>query len=159
MPEHPVISVVDDDVSVREATTDLLKAMGFSVEAFPCAEDFLASDLRHGTSSLIADMRMPGMTGLELHSHLVEAGTPIPTILITAFPNDWDAERALRSGVVGYLPKPFNEAELLTCIHETELLTFIHSVLKYPRIHQPIDPVARPSLKAGREMLELGVGI
>jgi FixJ family two-component response regulator len=127
MPEHPVISIVDDDFSVREATTDLIRAMGFAVEAFPCAEDFLASDLRHGTSCLIADMRMPGMSGLELHTHLAEAGTPIPTILMTAFPNDRDAERALRSGVIGYLTKPFNE---------TELLTFIQSVLNYRRINK-----------------------
>jgi FixJ family two-component response regulator len=124
VPENPVISIVDDDLSVREATTDLIKAMGFDVEAFKCADDFLASDLCHSTSCLIADMRMPGMSGLELHNRLAEAGTPIPTILITAFPNDRDQAHALRSGVVGYLTKPFNE---------TELLTLIHSVLKYPK--------------------------
>jgi FixJ family two-component response regulator len=122
--ENHVISIVDDDLSVREATTDLIRAMGFTVEAFQHAEDFLASDLRHSTSCLIADMRMPGISGLELHNRLVEAGTPIPTILITAFPNDRDQAHALRSGVVGYLTKPFNE---------TELLTFIHSVLKSPK--------------------------
>jgi FixJ family two-component response regulator len=77
--------------------------------------------LRHNTSCLISDMRMPGMSGLELHNRLVEAGTPVPTILMTAFPNDRDKVRALQAGVVGYLPKPLNE---------TELLGFIHSVLE-----------------------------
>ncbi|MGO9818444.1 MAG: response regulator transcription factor [Acidocella sp.] len=121
MPQVPVISVVDDDLSVREATLDLLKAMGFKAESFSCGEEFLASELRHNTSCLISDMRMPGLSGLELYNCLVKAGTPIPTILITAFPNDRDKERALQAGVVGYLTKPFKE---------TEVLTFIHSVLK-----------------------------
>ena len=116
-----MISIVDDDLSVREATMDLLRAMGFTAKVFPCAEDFLASELRHNTSCLISDMRMPGMSGLELHNRLVEAGTPIPTILMTAFPNDRDKASALQAGVVGYLSKPFNE---------TELLGFIHSVLE-----------------------------
>ena len=117
----PMISIVDDDPSVRAATMDLLRAMGFTAKVFPCAEDFLASELRHNTSCLISDMRMPGMSGLELHNRLVEAGTPIPTILMTAFPNDGDKASALQAGVVGYLSKPFNE---------TELLGFIHSVLE-----------------------------
>ena len=121
MPTTPKISIVDDDLSVREATMDLFRAMGFTAEVFACAEDFLASELRDNTSCLISDMRMPGMSGLELHNRLVEAGTPIPTVLMTAFPNDGDKARALQAGVVGYLTKPCNE---------TELLGFIHSVLE-----------------------------
>jgi FixJ family two-component response regulator len=121
VPATPMISIVDDDPSIREATMDLLRAMGFTAKVFPCAEEFLASALRHDTSCLISDMRMPGMSGLELHNRLVEAGTPIPTILMTAFPNDRDRASALQAGVVGYLTKPFNE---------TELLGFIHSVLE-----------------------------
>ena len=117
----PMISIVDDDLSIREATMDLFRAMGFTAEVFACAEDFLASELRHNTSCLISDMRMPGMSGLELHKSLVEAGAPIPTILMTAFPNDIDKASALRAGVVGYLSKPFNE---------TELLGFVQSVLE-----------------------------
>ena len=113
----PMISIVDDDSSVREATMDLLRAMGFTARVFPCAEDFLASELRHNTSCLISDMRMPGMSGLELHNRLVEAGTPIPTILITAFPNEGDKARALQAGVAGYLTKPFDETELLGVVH------------------------------------------
>ena len=114
----PVISIIDDDPSVREGTTDLLNSMGFAAEAFERANDFLNSDCRHNTSCLIADVQMPGMTGLELHDRLVGLGNVIPTILITAFPNDRDRARALRNGVRCYLTKPFNENELLACIRE-----------------------------------------
>jgi FixJ family two-component response regulator len=113
----PRISIVDDDLSVREATMDLIRAMGFTAEVFSCADEFLASALHHNTSCLISDMRMPGMSGLELHNRLVEAGTPIPTILMTTFPNDGDKASALQAGVLGYLTKPFNETELLGLIH------------------------------------------
>jgi FixJ family two-component response regulator len=116
MPKTPVISVVDDDNSAREGTVDLIKAMGFVAEAFPCAKDFLNSKRLHSTSCLIADVRMPGMTGFELHNHLVGSGKIIPTILITAFPNDKDQARAQRTGVFRYLSKPFNEDDLLECI-------------------------------------------
>ena len=92
---------------------DLLRAMGFTAEVFSCADDFLASELRHNTSCLISDMRMPGMSSLEFHKRLVEAGTPIPTILMTAFPNDRDKMSAVQTGVICYLIKPLNEIELL----------------------------------------------
>jgi FixJ family two-component response regulator len=116
MPKTPVISIVDDDNSAREGTVDLLKAMGFVAEAFPCAEDFLNSKRLHSTSCLIADVRMPGMTGLDLYDRLIGLGNVIPTILITAFPNDKDQARALRAGVSCYLSKPFSEDDLLACI-------------------------------------------
>jgi FixJ family two-component response regulator len=116
MPETSVISIVDDDPSIREATTDLLNSMGFLAEAFQHADDFLKSNRLHNTSCLIADVQMPGMTGLELHDHLVKSGTAVPTILITAFPDNRDRARALRTGVYCYLGKPFNENELLACI-------------------------------------------
>jgi FixJ family two-component response regulator len=114
----PVISIVDDDPSVREGTMDLLNSMGFAAEAFERANDFLNSNRLHSTSCLIADVQMPGMTGLELHNRLVGSGNVIPTILITAFANDRDRTRALQSGVRCYLTKPFNENELLACIRE-----------------------------------------
>ncbi len=100
MPKKPVIAIVDDDTSVREGTMDLVKAMGFIAEAFSCAEEFLKSKRLHSTSCLIADVRMPGMTGLELHNRLVRSGNVIPTILITAFPNDRD-HSALEHGETG----------------------------------------------------------
>lgn len=115
VPKRPVISIVDDDESVREGTMDLVNAMGFAAEAFQCAEDFLKSKRLHSTSCLIADVRMPGMTGLDLHDRLVGSGNVIPTILITAFPNDRDQARALRAGVF-YLTKPFTEEHLLACL-------------------------------------------
>jgi FixJ family two-component response regulator len=116
MPQTPVISIVDDDESAREGTADLIKAMGFTAAAFQCAEDFLSSNRLHSTSCLIADMRMPGMTGLELYVRLVGSGTRIPTILMTAFPNDRDRTRALRAGVICYLAKPFDDENLLQCV-------------------------------------------
>jgi len=111
-----VISIVDDDPSVREGMMDLLASRDFMAETFPRAEDFLSSKWVGSTFCLIADVQMPGMTGLELYSRLVRAGTAIPTILITAFPNEADRTRALRDGVRCYLTKPVNESELLACI-------------------------------------------
>ena len=112
----PVISIIDDDESVREGTMDLFKSMGFLTVAFPSAADFLSSDHLHDTSCLIADVQMPGMTGFELHNRLVGSGNIIPTILITAYPDDGDRARALQAGVICYLVKPFNYTDLLACI-------------------------------------------
>jgi FixJ family two-component response regulator len=117
MPTKQVISIVDDDQSVREGTADLIKSMGFETKAFPHADGFLRSKSMRRTACLIADVRMPGMTGIELHDRLVGSGNLIPTILITAFPNDRDRAQAMRSGVTCYLSKPFSEDELLACFH------------------------------------------
>jgi FixJ family two-component response regulator len=116
MPKQPVITIVDDDESLREALLSLMRAVGFVGEAYPCAEDFLASGRLGRASCLIADVRMPGMTGLELHRHLVASGHRIPTILITAHQDEAGRRRALDAGVVGYLTKPFDENDLLGCI-------------------------------------------
>jgi FixJ family two-component response regulator len=107
---------VDDDSSVREGVTDLLNSMGFDTETFESAEDFLASNLLGSTVCLITDGRMSGMTGFELHDHLVASGKRVPTILITAFPEETDRARALREGMFCYLPKPFNDNDLLGCL-------------------------------------------
>src|SRR5262245_3633679 len=104
----PMISIVDDDETAREGTMDLIKSMGFVAKAFTRAEDFLNSDHLRSTSCLITDMRMSGMTGLELHSRLLESGNAIPTIVVTAFPDDRDRRRAQQAGVICYLAKPFN---------------------------------------------------
>jgi FixJ family two-component response regulator len=111
-----VIAVVDDDQSVREAVTGLLKSLGYRPVAFRSAEDFLNSEQGRGAACLIADVQMPGMTGPELHDRLVARGEPIPTILVTAYPDEAVRARALRAGVKGYLPKPFSEDDLLGCI-------------------------------------------
>ena len=110
------ISVVDDDPSAREGLTDLVKSMGFEARAFERAEDFLKSNNLDRTDCLITDMRMPGMSGLELHDRLVSFGKSIPTIVITAFPQDADRLRAEQSGVYCYLAKPCDEQHLLKCI-------------------------------------------
>ena len=110
-----VIAIVDDDYSVREALTSLVRSLGYSAMAFECANDFLKSKRRR-VSCVIADVQMPGMTGLELYNRLVASGKPIPTILITAFPDERTRQHALQVGVNCYLPKPFSEDELLACI-------------------------------------------
>ena len=118
MPEGPLIAVVDDDRSIREATQDLLKAAGFSASAFGNSMSFLGSPLRANVACLVADMRMPGMTGLELHEHLAASGMSIPTVLITAHPEELTRERARKAGITCYLAKPFTPDELLECVRE-----------------------------------------
>ena len=119
MPRTTVIAIVDDDRSVREALTSLVRSLGYVAVAFECAEDLLKSRRRRNVSCVIADVQMPRMTGLELHNRLVASGEPIPTILITAFPDERSRERALQAGVIGYLTKPFSEDDLLACIPST----------------------------------------
>ena len=86
------------------------------VEAFPSAADFLASPRLIETACLIADIHMPAMTGVELYRHLIEAGHTIPTILVTAYPDEVDRARALDDGVVCYLRKPVDEQHLIRCL-------------------------------------------
>jgi FixJ family two-component response regulator len=112
-----VISIIDDDESVREALTGLMRSLGYSATAFPSGESFLGSRRLNGTACVIADVQMPGMMGLELHRRLVASGKAIPTILITAYGDERVRAQALNAGVVCYLTKPFDESELLACIH------------------------------------------
>jgi FixJ family two-component response regulator len=119
LPRKTLIAIVDDDQSVREALTSLVRSLGYVAIAFECAEDLLKSERRRNASCMIADVQMPGMTGIELHNRLVASGEPIPTILVTAFPDARSRERALQAGVIGYLSKPFSEDELLACIRST----------------------------------------
>ena len=112
----PLIAIIDDDQSMREAVKGLIKSFGYRAEAVASAQEFLRSRHVRRASCLIADMQMPGMTGLELYQRLSASGTPIPTILITAYPDDGIRERARSAGVTGYLSKPFEEDDLLACI-------------------------------------------
>jgi FixJ family two-component response regulator len=116
LPRTGVIAIVDDDQSVREALVSLVRSLGYVAIGFECAEDLLKSKRRRSVSCLVADLQMPGMTGLELYHRLSASGKPIPTILITAYPDDGVRERALAAGVIGYLSKPFEEDDLLTCV-------------------------------------------
>jgi FixJ family two-component response regulator len=112
----PLISIVDDDELIRDATTGLIKSLGYNAVAFASAEDFLSSRQLLQTACLIADINMPEMSGLDLHRQLSASGKPIPTVLITAYPDDGVRKRALSAGVIGYLIKPFEEDDLLACV-------------------------------------------
>jgi FixJ family two-component response regulator len=113
---NPLITIVDDDEDVLVSITSLMESLGFSTEAFSSAADFLASSSLVDSDCLIADVQMPRMTGIELHRHLMQSGHAIPTILITAYPDDSMQARALAQGVICYLPKPIDENGLLRCI-------------------------------------------
>ncbi|GLS36288.1 response regulator [Mesorhizobium tianshanense] len=109
---HPLVSVVDDDESVRESLPDLIKEFGFSVRAFSSAEEFLASDIVDKTKCLILDVSMPGMTGPDLQRELKRRGLPIPIVFITAHRDDTVRPRLLERGAVECLFKPFSDAAL-----------------------------------------------
>lgn len=112
-----VIAIVDDDESVREAMVSLVKSLGYDVVAFDCAENYLSFGDRGEVGCLIADVQMPGMTGIDLHSQLVADGESTPTILVTAFPDAWAQTRAVRDGVRCYLTKPVRDEDLQSCIN------------------------------------------
>jgi len=117
MPKPPLVSVVEDDQSFRESMKRLVRSLGYSVEAFPSAADLLASPRLVETACLITDVHMPGMTGVDLYRHLIDAGYAIPTILMTAYPDEDVRARALKDGVLFYLRKPVDEGHLLHCLH------------------------------------------
>jgi FixJ family two-component response regulator len=116
MSDNSLISIVDDDETSREAVAGLVRSLGFVAAVFENAVDFLKSDHLSRTVCLIADVRMPGVTGPELHNHLTASGTPIPMVLITAYPNEAAHARSLKAGVRCYLAKPLKPDELLACI-------------------------------------------
>ena len=94
----------------------LVRALGYTVEAFSSAADFLASPLLPETACLVTDVQMFGMTGVELHRHLIDAGYAIPTILVTAYPDEVVRKRALKNGAVCYLSKPVDDEHLERCL-------------------------------------------
>ena len=118
MPVTPVVSIVDDDESVRAATKTLLALHGFTVRAFASAEAFLQSEDLGATRCLIADVRMPGMNGLALQGQLAAQTRPIPIIFVTAYPDDRSRERALKAGALCFLSKPFDVNTLIRFVEE-----------------------------------------
>ena len=112
----PLISIVDDDESVREATRGLVRSLGYLAAAFASAEEFLSSDRVNDTSCLISDVQMPGLNGVELQRRLIAEGRPVPTIFVTAYPDDRTRACVLSAGAVGYLCKPFREQSLIDCL-------------------------------------------
>ena len=113
-----LVSVVDDNRFFRESMCRLMRSLSYTVDTFSSAAEFLASPLLAETACLIADIHMPAMTGLELHQRLIDTGHAIPTILVTAFPNDADRARALNDGVVCYLGKPVDEEHLTRSVRD-----------------------------------------
>jgi FixJ family two-component response regulator len=114
-----LVSVVDDDESIRRTTTRLIESFGFRAAAFESAEGFLKSDQLRDTSCLLVDVRMPGMNGLQLQSHLAAAGCGIPIIFITAYDDKDSLRRAMQAGAVAFLGKPFSDEQLLQTIRST----------------------------------------
>jgi FixJ family two-component response regulator len=111
-----VISIVDDDESVRESAKWLIQSLGYDTETFASAEEFLSSDRVRDTACLITDVKMTGMSGVELQSHLLANGYRTPVIFMTAFPGERVRARALKAGAVGFLSKPFEEGSLIACL-------------------------------------------
>ena len=116
MAKRTLISVVEDDQPFRESMRMLVTSLGYNVKEFRSAADFLASSFLAETACLVSDVQMPGMTGVELHRHLVDAGYAIPTILVTAYPDEIVRKRALKDGVVCYLRKPVDDDHLERCL-------------------------------------------
>jgi len=115
-----MITIVDDDDFVRESLRDLLESLGYAVSTFESAERFLQSGRLPETSCLISDVKMPGLSGLDLQSRLLAEGRRIPVIFITAFPEERFRIRARSAGAVGFLIKPLDEGSLISCL-ETAL--------------------------------------
>jgi FixJ family two-component response regulator len=111
-----LISIIDDDESVRRTTALLIESLGFRAAAFESAEKFLSSDHLNDASCLIVDVRMPGMNGLQLQSQLAATGSRIPIIFITAYDDKASRQRAMQAGAAAFLGKPFTDEELLQWI-------------------------------------------
>jgi FixJ family two-component response regulator len=115
--QAPVISIIDDDDSVRKSTSRLIRSLGFIAHTFASAKDFLDSPHLTGSGCLIVDVQMPGMTGIELQQLLRTQGHSVPIIFISAFPDKSIKEQALEGGALGFLGKPFRPAALIECIN------------------------------------------
>lgn len=111
-----MISIVDDDESTRESTKGLVRSLGYQAATFASAEEFLQSDSLNSTACLITDVQMPGLSGIDLQRGLISRGVQMPTIFITAFPEEETRARAMKAGALGYLSKPFREESLLKCL-------------------------------------------
>jgi FixJ family two-component response regulator len=116
LPKRPVISIIDDDASIRVATQSLVRSLGFAVCTFASAADFLQSPCVNDTSCVISDVQMPGMSGVELQSLLIAQGHRVPIIFITAFHEESVRARAMKAGAIGFLSKPFSGQTLIECL-------------------------------------------
>ena len=114
----PVVSIIDDDDLVRDAVQVLIRSLGYSATAFASAEDYLQSDSVRGSSCVITDIQMPGMSGADLQDYLVADGNPTPIIFMTAFFDEKVRTRVLNAGGHGYLKKPLDENALVQCLEK-----------------------------------------
>ena len=117
-PKRKLIAVIDDDESVRVATTKLVRLHGFFAQAFSSAEDFLRSPVVNDTACLITDVKLPGKSGVDLQSDLIALGKNVPIIFITAFPEERSRARALQAGAIAFLTKPFDGQVLINRLRE-----------------------------------------
>jgi FixJ family two-component response regulator len=114
--DRRLVSIVDDDESLRRSVRNLLTSVGFPVETFSSADAFLQSPHQEQTGCLVLDLRMPGMTGLDLLAHLAATGSRIPAVILTAHGDDEARRRALQAGAVAFLGKPFRGDLLLDAV-------------------------------------------
>jgi len=112
----PVISIIDDDESVREATKGLIRSLGYSAATFASAEEYLRSDLVSDSACLITDLHMPGMSGADLQDRLIADGRRTPMIFMTAYSEEKVRARVLDAGAFGFLRKPFDDEHLIECL-------------------------------------------
>ena len=118
MSRPPLISIIDDDASVRTATDTLVRSHGYAAHTFASAEEFLGSTHLNDTSCVVADIRMLAMSGIELQTHLLDRGHEVPFIFITALPDERIRAQALKAGAIGFLTKPFDEGTFLRYLKE-----------------------------------------
>ncbi len=116
MAKQRVISIIDDDPSVREATARLIRSLGYRAAVFASAEEYLRSDRLRDSSCLITDLNMPGMTGADLQDRLIAEGRSTPVIFMTAYFEEKVCDRLLDAGASGFLRKPFDEKSLIACL-------------------------------------------
>jgi FixJ family two-component response regulator len=114
----PIISIIDDDESIRLALESLVCSLGFEVRTFSSAEEFLRSSDRHETVCLISDVQMPSMSGIELQQHLAADGDRTPIVFITAFANERIEAQVMQAGALGFLRKPFSANALIDGVHK-----------------------------------------
>ena len=123
MSNRPLVAIIDDDASVRATTDSLVRSLGYVVHTFASAEEFLRADRRNDFGCVIADVQMPGMSGVELQDHLRAQGYLVPFIFFTAFPDEKTRRQALAAGAICYLTKPFDGDSLIRSLQaalETE---------------------------------------
>ncbi|URK17492.1 response regulator [Thalassospira sp. GO-4] len=118
MKKLPMVSIIDDDESVRSATASLLRSLGYNVRTFSEARSFLDHPERDNTTCIITDIQMPSMTGLELQQVLLAEHSQIPMIFVTGFPNEQSEKVVRRNGAKGFFAKPFQAQELIDCLED-----------------------------------------